>query len=411
MFKRNIASNLSTALSDTPVVLLNGARQTGKSTLVQSLASQGHPARYITFDDAGMLSAAKEDPSGFLAGLSGPVILDEIQRVPELFLAIKAQVDRNRQPGRFLLTGSANVLLLPGLAETLAGRMEIITLWPLSQGEIEGQKESFVDRVFAKDLNNTTGKILSHSDLVDRMLRGGYPEVVQRPLAARRDAWFGSYITTLLQRDVRDLANIEGLTVMPRLLSLLASRSASLLNFSELSRSTTLPQSTLKRYIALLETTFLVQFLPAWSSNFGKRLVKSPKVFLTDTGLMRHLMGLTPQRLEQEPQWIGPLLENFVAMELRKQTTWSQTQPKMFHLRTQTGQEVDIILEDARGSLVGIEVKASGTVTAKDAQPLRLLADALGEKFIRGIILYGGSEVVPFGPYLHALPISSLFES
>jgi predicted AAA+ superfamily ATPase len=198
---------------------------------------------------------------------------------------------------------------------------------------------------------------------------------------------------------------------MPRLLALLATRAASLLNFSELSRSVTLSQSTLKRYIALLETTFLVQFLPAWSSNFGKRLVKSPKILMTDTGLMGHLMGLTPQRLDQEPNLIGPLLENFVAMELRKQITWSEVQPRMFHLRTQTGVEVDIILEDARGSMVGIEVKASGTVTSKDVQSLRIVAETLGRKFIRGIILYTGSEIVPFGPNLHAIPVSSLFES
>ncbi len=409
MYQRNITSNLMDALSDTPVVLINGARQTGKSTLVQMLATQKHPARYLTLDDAGVLSAAKDDPSGFLAGLRGPVVLDEIQRVPELFLAIKSQVDRNRQPGRFLLTGSANVLFLPKLADTLAGRMEIITLWPLSQGEIEGRKEGFVDAIFSPTLPEFSSQGLKLSDLMDRMLKGGYPEVNQRSAQVRRDAWFGSYITTILQRDVRDLSNIESLTAMPRLLSLLASRSASLLNFSELSRSTTLPQSTLKRYIALLETTFLVQFLPAWSANMGKRLVKSPKVFLTDTGLMGHLTGLNRERLEHEPHLMGPLMENFAVMELRKQITWSRIQPKMFHFRTQVGQEVDVVLEDSQGRLVGIEVKASGTVTCKDTQSLRFVAESLGKRFVRGIVLYTGSEVIPFGANMHAVPISSLF--
>jgi len=409
MFKRYIASSLLAALADTPVVLLTGARQTGKSTLVKMLAAKEHPAQYLTLDDAGVLSAAKNDPSGFLAGLNGPVILDEIQRVPELFLAIKVQVDRNRRAGRFLLTGSANVLLLPRLAETLAGRMEIITLWPLSQGEVEERIETFIDTVFAEKLPKLSAEGYKPSGLISRILKGGYPEVLQRPTLERREAWFGSYITTILQRDVRDLANIDGLTAMPRLLSILASRATSLLNFSELSRSTALPQSTLKRYIALLETIFLVQFLPAWSANLGKRLVKSPKVILADTGLMGYLLGMNQERVEQDAQWTGPLVENFVVMELRKQITWSRTRPKIFHFRAQAGQEVDVFLEDSRGRLVGIEVKSGGTVTARDAQSLRFAAEILGKKFLRGIILYNGAEVIPFGPNLHAVPIGSIF--
>ena len=409
MFKRYIASSLLAALADTPVVLLTGARQTGKSTLVKMLAAKEHPAQYLTLDDAGVLSAAKNDPSGFLAGLNGPVILDEIQRVPELFLAIKVQVDRNRRAGRFLLTGSANVLLLPRLAETLAGRMEIITLWPLSQGEVEERIETFIDTVFAEKLPKLSAEGYKPSGLISRILKGGYPEVLQRPTLERREAWFGSYITTILQRDVRDLANIDGLTAMPRLLSILASRATSLLNLSELSRSTALPQSTLKRYIALLETIFLVQFLPAWSANLGKRLVKSPKVILADTGLMGYLLGMNQERVEQDAQWTGPLVENFVVMELRKQITWSRTRPKIFHFRAQAGQEVDVFLEDSRGRLVGIEVKSGGTVTARDAQSLRFAAEILGKKFLRGIILYNGAEVIPFGPNLHAVPIGSIF--
>jgi uncharacterized protein len=411
MFNRNISSSLTAALADTPVVLLNGARQTGKSTLVRMLATKEHPAQYLTLDDTGVLSAAKADPAGFLAGLSGPIILDEVQRAPELFPAIKIQVDENRQPGRFLLTGSANVLLLPRLVETLAGRMEIVTLWPLSQGEIGGRKEGFIDAVFSEELPSFSAAGVPRSDLIEAMLKGGFPEVLQRPAAERRDAWFGSYITALLQRDVRDLSHIEGLTEMPRLLSLLALRSASLLNFSELSRGMALPQSTLKRYVTLLETTFLVQFLPAWSSNLGKRSVKSPKIILTDTGLMGHLTGLTSGRLLREPQWLGPLMENFVVMELRKQITWSQIRTKMFHFRTLSGREVDLVLEDHQGRLVGIEVKASETVTAKDVQSLRWLADAVGKRFHRGLVLYAGTGVVPFGPRLHAIPISCMSEA
>lgn len=410
MLRRNITPRLSAALTDTPVVLLSGARQTGKSTLVQALAATTHPARYLTFDDAGVLAAAQADPTGFLAGMEGSVVLDEVQRAPELFLALKVAVDRNRQPGRFLLTGSANVLLLPRLADTLAGRMEVLTLWPLSQGEIDGVAEGFVDAVFADALPRLSIVPEEWSALLERMLRGGYPEVLTRPAEDRRSAWFGSYITTLLQRDVRDLAHIEGLTAVPRLLSLLATRTTALLNFSELSRSIAMPQSTLKRYLALLETTFLLQPLPAWASNLGKRLVKTPKVVLSDTGLIASLLALNKERLVADRALAGPLLENFVVMELRKQTVWSKTRPQLFHYRTQTGQEVDIILEDAAGRLVGIEVKSSATISLHDFKGLQSFAEATGQRFHRGIVLYSGGESLPFGARLHALPVQTLWQ-
>jgi predicted AAA+ superfamily ATPase len=408
MLTRNITANLLAALADSPVVLLNGARQTGKSTLVKTIAAKEHPARYLTLDDVSVLSAIRHDPQGFLAGLDGPVIVDEVQRAPELFVSIKAEVDRNRQPGRYLLTGSANVLLLPKLSESLAGRMEILSLWPLSQGELEGVREGFVDALFADKLPSIQPSAEDRAALLERIIRGGYPEVVSRANEARRRAWFGSYLTTILQRDVRDLANIEGLTDLPRLLSLLATRSAGLINFAELSRTSTIAQSTLKRYMGLLETTFLVQHLPAWSGNLGKRLVKAAKLTLNDTGLMAHLLGTTGERMVSEGL-IGPLLENFVAMELRKQITWSELQPQMFHWRTQTGQEVDILLEDARGRIVGIEVKASATVGSQDFKGLKALAEAIGDRFLRGIVLHTGRESIPFGSSLYAMPVDALW--
>lgn len=409
MYRRNLVPRVREALQDTPVVLLNGARQTGKSTLVRSGMLGTGDARYLTLDEAGVLAAAEADPAGFLAGLAGPVILDEVQRSPGLFPAIKAEVDRDRRPGRFLLTGSANVLLLPRLSESLAGRVEILTLWPLSQGEIEGVEEGFVDAVFSADQLPFLEEPDVPLGLYDRLLSGGYPEALGRRSEARRRAWFGSYVTTILQRDVRDLSNIEGLTELPRLLSLLAARSASLVNYAELSRSASMPQSTLKRYVPLLETTFLIRTLPAWSSNLGKRLVRSPKLLLCDTGLISNLQGLNAERLESDPVLVGPLLENFVAMELQKQSAWSATQPRIFHFRTQTGQEVDMILEDAAGRIVGVEVKASATVGARDFRGLRALAEASGDRFRRGVVLYTGRTAVPFGENLHALPVSSLW--
>lgn len=406
MYKRNIESELHAAIADTPVVLLNGARQTGKTTLARDFA-QARSIPYITLDDATQLAAASSDAHGFLAGLGDRAVIDEVQKAPGLFPAIKMSVDRDRRPGRFLLTGSANVLLLPQISESLAGRMELITLLPLSQGELRGERERFLDGVFAKSL-----PALQPGDAVDlkgAVLAGAYPEVIKRPAGKRRDAWFAAYITALLQRDVRDLANIEGLTDMPRLLSLLAARVGSLLNMSELSRSSGIPNSTLKRYLSLLQATFLLQPLPAWSSNLGKRLIKSPKIHLIDSGLTAHLAGVTRQSLDRDPVLFGHLFENFVVNELRKQTGWSDTRVNLHHYRTTTGREADILLEDAAGRLVGLEVKASATVVRKDFCGFDALSENTRRQFVRGIVLYTGEESVAFGENYMALPVSAMW--
>lgn len=406
MYTRNILPLVEEAITDSPVVLLNGARQTGKSTLAQTLVSD--PTQYFTFDDASVLSAASADPSGFIAGLPKTVVLDEVQRVPELFLAVKAVVDRDRRSGRFLLTGSANVLMLPRLADSLAGRMAILQLWPLSQGELEGKRETFIDRVFADTAPDFQAPELG-SSLPQRLLAGGYPEALGRTSERRRRAWFESYLTTILQRDIRDLANIEGLADLPRLLALLAARSSTLLNYAELSRSAGIPQSTLKRYLSLLEASFLVRFLPAWSGNLSKRLIKSPKILLNDTGLAAHLLGANEARLTRERTLFGQLLELFVVLELLKQRGWSETQPSLFHYRDTGNREVDVLLESPSGNLVGIEIKAAASVEAKDFRGLRALADEVGSRFQQGIVLYTGGRVVPFGTNLHAMPVSGLW--
>ena len=410
MFPRHISSRLLEALSDSPVVLLHGARQTGKSTLVQQIASQSHQARYLTFDDTAVLAAATGDGPGFLAGFDGPVVLDEIQRAPELFLAIKADVDRNRTPGRYLLTGSANVLMLPKLSESLAGRMEILPLWPLSQGEIADHCEGFIDRLFSgKPIQASCPDTDDEPALTDRMLAGGYPEAYRRKRPRRRRAWFNSYVSTILQRDVRDLANIESLSALPRLLSLLASRVGALLNHAEVSRSLGIAQTTLKRYMALLEATFLVCLLPAWSGNLGKRLVKSPKLYLNDTALAAALIGQTHADGLRQLQLLGPMAENFVVTELRKQATWSHTEPSLYHFRTTAGREVDIVMESPSGELVGVEVKTSATVNSNDFKGLRVLAQAAGKRFRQGVVLYQGRDVVPFSKTLHAVPMANLW--
>ena len=409
MYRRFITRGLLESLKDTPVVLVSGARQTGKTTLVQDVARSAHPARYISLDDAGYLSAASSDPAGFLAGIDGPVVIDEIQHVPALFPVIKACVDSDRRPGRFFLAGSANALLVPKLSESLAGRMDILTLWPLAQAEIAGIDAVFVDTLFAGKLRSEPYLGLSRTDLINRIIAGGYPEPLSRPSQSRRRAWFTSYITAILQRDVRDLSNIEGLTEMPRLLELLATRMASLLNVADISRSAGMPYTTLQRYMTLLQATFLIQHLPAWSSNLGIRLTRSPKVIINDTGLAASLIGLNVDRLQGESVLFGHILENFVAMEVIKCIGVSAIQPKPFHYRTTAGIEVDLVLEAPDGRLVAVEVKASATVTANDFRGVRSFAEVTGDRFARGIVFYTGQQVIPFGERLYAIPVQALW--
>ena len=416
MHQRNITQQLKEALTDTPVILITGARQTGKTTLARDLifAPQDFPGRYATLDDLEVLAAAKADPAGFLATLSAsgePVILDEIQHAPELLPVIKASVDRDRRPGRFLLTGSANVLILPKVSESLAGRVELLTLWPLSQAELAGKITSFVDFLFSDEAMGSLparSEAMDRAELVGRVLAGGYPEALTRA-GKRRQDWFSSYLTTILQRDVRDLANIEGLTQIPRLMSLLATRSASLLNLADLSRTLPLPYTTLQRYMTLLEAIYLIKLLPAWSSNLGTRLLKTPKLLMTDTGLGGYLMGVSQSRVVEKPGLLGGLLENFVVLELIKDAGWSQTSPSFYHWHTAKREEVDVLMESRDGRLVGVEVKASSSVSSSDFKGLRALQELVGEKFHRGILLYSGQHVLPFGEGLYAVPLSALW--
>lgn len=411
MVKRHIADSIYEAIKDSPVIMLNGARQTGKSTLVKNLSTDDYSPHYVTLDDATALSAATSDPEGFINSFSGSLIIDEIQRAPELFIAIKSVVDKKREPGKFLLTGSADVLLLPNLSESLAGRMEILTLWPFSQGEIIAKKETFIDDLFKSRFSIPKIETEINVDILDIVLLGSYPEILKRKQASRRNSWYDSYTTTILQRDIRDIANITGLSDLTRLFQLLSARSTGLLNYTEISRSIGIPLETLRRYFALLEMTFLVQTLPAWSGNLGKRAIKSPKLYLNDSGLMAYFQGLDKKRLANQPQLKGALIENFVIMEIRKQITWSKLKPKIYHFRTQTRHEVDLLLEDRAGNLVGIEVKSSSTVTNKDFKGLRKLLELTGKKFKRGIILYMGEGYVPFGDNLYAVPMNALWNN
>jgi predicted AAA+ superfamily ATPase len=410
MYPRNLKIPLLEATSDTPVVMVNGARQTGKSTLVQGLFPSISAPNFVSLDSLVTLNSAKSDPQKFIESLPERVIIDEIQRAPELMLPIKYSVDQNRQPGRFLLTGSANVLALPKVADTLVGRIEIHTLWPLSQGEIRGVKESFID-VICGNGKFKTGKTLKLNELIDIIHTGGYPDILSRDSKTRRRGWYSSYITTLIERDVRDLRNIEQLTTMPKLLQLVASRSGGLLNFADLARSFEIPVSTLKNYLSLLQLLFITIPLQPWFGNIGRRLVKTPKIYLNDSGLLCHLLQRDPAIIANDGTLFGMVFENFVVMEIIKQISWSATKPSIYHFRTETGQEVDIILETGDGKIIGIECKCSIKLGADNFKGLKTLKELTGNKFHRGIVLYAGSDILTFEKDFLAVPVSCLWET
>jgi uncharacterized protein len=406
MLERTLMPELRASLGDTPVTMLVGPRQSGKSTLAQALVSELGDARYVTLDGGLNLAAAHEDPAGFVVSPERTFVIDEVQRAPELLLEIKASVDRDRRPGRYVLTGSADVLALPRIADTLAGRMEVLRLWPLSQGEIEGRPEKFLDLLLAgkpEALSARAGPI-ERGELLERIVAGGFPEAVART-GARRMRWFDNYLDTMLQREVRDIADVAGLVDLPRILRLLAARTTGLLNYAGLARDLDMPQTTLKRYVALLETAFLVRTVPAWFRNLGKRSVKSPKLLLTDTGLLSHLLG-EGAGLERS---LGMALENFAIMEIVKQASVSDARPAVHHYRTSTGVEVDALVEPRGGPVCGVEVKAAATLTSRDSRGLRSLAADLGDEFGAGVILHTGSEVARLAPKIWAMPISALW--
>ncbi len=410
MYRRLIERKLLAALADTRVVLLNGARQTGKSTLVQLVAQQ-RGGRYLTLDDPATAGLARSDPSALVREAGHFMVIDEVQHAPELFAAIKRVVDADGRPGQFLLTGSANVFLLPRLAESLAGRMEILPLHPLSQGEMADNEANLVDALFGAAPWQSGAQTLDRVAVCERAIAGGFPEAVTRSPGERRDAWFRSYVASLLQRDVRDMANIDGMTDMPRLLALLAARSSALMNMSEVSRAAGIAHSTLRRYLALLEATFIFQPLPAWSANIGKRLVKSPKIHLLDSGLAAHLRGdVDAAALAQSPN-LGPLLESFVVQEVRKLLGWSRQVATLYHFRSAIGQEVDLVLEAPGQLIAGIEVKAASNVNQGDFSGLRELAETVGDKFVGGVVLYLGEQCLRFADKLWALPVSVLWEA
>ena len=407
-YRRFLIDRVLSGLARSPAVLLVGARQTGKSFIVKGM-SKDRAAQYVTFDNLPTLAAAKHDPIGFVNSIPKPVILDEIQRAPELFLPIKEDLDAHRFPGRYMLTGSANPLLIPKLGDSLAGRMLLYELYPLSQGEIRGKQESFLQRVFAADPTFEFSLPFSKSELIECICRGGYPEIQSLNNKTERAEWADSYLSLILQKDIQDLAKIEGLSQLPNLLLTMAAQIGSLLDYGNLAKGSSLAATTLRRYLQLLHSLFIIHTLPSWSRNLKKRLVKSPKVYFVDTLILLYLLNFDADRLLQNPQILGKATENFVVLEILKQTTWNDERIDLFHFHTHDRKEVDLVLENSQGKVVGIEIKSSETVGAEDFRNFHHLKEACGPDFLRGIVLYAGHQTLSFGPDLIAIPIAALW--
>lgn len=409
LYSRYAEKALLEALEDTPVVLIHGSRQCGKTTLAQAVGEKlGY--HYISFDDNNQLQAAKSDPIGFIQSLPEKTTLDEIQRIPELFTSIKASVDQNRKPGRFILTGSANVLLLPKLSDSLAGRMEIIRLRPLAQCEIAGSKTVFLDQLFNADFGAAskqgTFKRLGES-LASLICQGGYPAAIARSTDKRKAAWYREYITTLIQRDIQDIANIRNLEILPRLIELTAGQTARLFNASSLASPFSVSRPTINEYLTLLEHIFLIEQLQPWHTNRISRLIKTPKMHIADTGLACALLNINGQTLWQDKNLLGQLLETFIYQELRKYADWHEEDMRFYHFRNKDKVEVDIIIQQGR-QIAGIEIKAAATVTPRDFKGLNKLKGACGEHFAAGVVFYDGESILTFGERLFAVPISLL---
>lgn len=410
LYPRRAAELVTSALSDTRVVIINGARQTGKSTLAETVLKRtpNGLARYL---DHGLTrSTAAADPDAFVRH-DGLLLIDEVQRVPDLLLAVKYEVDHDQRPGRFLLTGSARLLGLRQMPDALVGRAETIELWPLSQGEIDGTPDGFVDAVFRQGPELRITAASTRRDYIARATRGGYPEAVRRTAPARRRGFFTAYLADLIGRDLRQVSEIERTADIRRLLSLLAAQVGGLLRTERLANDLSMPASTVRRYLMALELIYAVRIVPAWSSNLTTRAIGASKVMMVDSGLAAHLTGTTPDRGTNPVSAVGGLLENFVLGELARQLTWAEEPVELYHYRDRDGYEVDAVLERRSGEIVGVEVKASETVRAEDFRGLRRLRRKLGERMIAGFVLYTGNETFSFGDCMRCMPVAALWQA
>ena len=406
MYLRIAEPQIRTALHDTRVVAISGPRQSGKTTLARRFAKQGR--KYVTLDNQSTLAAAKSDPVAFIRGLDRAVI-DEVQRAPDLLLAIKQSVDEDRRPGRFLLTGSANLLTVKTIHESLAGRVEIVPLYPLGRSEQLGIKHpQFIARAFRGAVPDMA-EPLSMEKLSDWVTAGGYPEAIKRRGERRRQDWYRAYIKSIIERDLPEISNLAKPDQVPRVLQIAAQFAGQLTNLSEIGRSVGLDHKTADHYVRVLEQLYLIQRVQPWFRNELSRLVKTPKLHFIDSGLLTAMRGYSLSRLRADRTLFGALLETFVFSELLKLSAWTEERVMLFHYRDRDKLEVDFILENSAGEIVGIEVKSAASVTQRDFLGLERVASAAGSAFKQGIVLYDGVQTLSFADNLRAVPISALW--
>lgn len=408
MYKRYVSTQISVALGDTPAVVVVGPRQSGKTTLIKEFV--GDDWSYITLDDVNQLQFARDDPVGFIRNLTARhVIIDEVQRVPELMLPIKQSIDENRLSGRFLLSGSANAMALPRVADSLAGRLEVIKLFPLSECEIQNKPSTFLLKLLKTEAPQTKN-IRIQSGLIEKVCKGGFPEALERTVESRRMTWFQQYVMSIIQKDLKELADIEHLNIVSKLIQLFSNQAAQMIDYTTVAKNLELSRQTVKRYIELLKQLFIFQELPAWHSNQNKRLIKTPKVHMIDTGLLCGLNRISYEKLCENRQLFGYLLENYVFCELQKMASWCEESLCFYHYRDKDKVEVDIVIETVSGDVIGIEVKASATIDKSDFQGLMRLKKTAGDKFKIGVLLYDGDHTNQFDENVYSVPIGSVWE-
>lgn len=404
LYPRHLDALLRESLLDTPAVLVNGPRQCGKTTLVRQYEDE---MAYFSLDDPALLAAVRADPLGFVKRLDRAII-DEVQRAPELLLALKLVIDQDRRPGRFLLTGSANLMALPQIADSLAGRVEILTLLPLSHSELARRQNDFLRQARAQSWPVTSSSFDQQTDMTQQVLAGGYPEMQQRATPARRQAWARAYLSTLIERDIQDIAQIDQSSQVPQLLSIAAELSGQLVNLSQIGGQIGMNGKTVDKYLGILEKLFLVRRLPAWSRNELSRLIKAPKIHFLDAGLQSTLTRLTPDLVLTQRTRFGATLETWVYAELLKLLSITPERWFLSHYRDKDQVEIDFVLESPLREIIGIEVKAAASVQAIDFKGLRRLREIVGAQFVTGIVLYDGTHALPFGEGLWAVPLARL---
>lgn len=397
MLIRSMVELLQTALSVSPVVLLKGARQVGKSTLAMQYSSE-----YRVMDDVAVRLSAKASPQLFIDMLPKPVCIDEIQKAPELLEAIKLYVDRQRCNGDFLITGSANLLDMKQTKDTLAGRIIELSLYPLSLKEINGKPtDNVIDRLFRRDFDHPA---IDSESMLGLMVQGGYPELLRIRDAKARKLWFASYVSSYVERDARDLGELRDLDSYFRFLNIIAPRSATLLNKSDLAKEVGVRIETLDNYLTILQQTFQMHSVRPYFENIGKQFVKSSKTFIADTGVLCYFLDIQSAQALAASRYKGSVVETFVLNELIKHLQWAENSCQLFHYRTNDKQEIDFVLTSAYQTLA-IEVKASTQVQLSDFAPI-MKFQSLHKQSVFGVVFYMGEQVLWFDEQCVALPMS-----